>query len=193
MSEDSKVTTHPISVDVPHTKVAQDNFDGISYGKGASWLKAAFNLFGREIFLTGLASYFKEFQFKNSTLDDFLRHMSDAGKKLNHPLDFVSWANTWLKTAGCNVIWHDVEEENGKIKKFTVQQRTHKNGDSNRLRVQKYSVGFYDADMNVTYVHDITTKDDAETFDVPELVGKDIPFAYHINYNSHGFGKFVID
>jgi aminopeptidase N len=68
-----------------------------------------------------VASYFKEFSFKNSTLDDFLRHMGNASKEMKMEQDFVKWAYTWLKTAGCNQIWHDVEEEGGKIKKFTVQ------------------------------------------------------------------------
>jgi aminopeptidase N len=67
-------------VDVIHTEAASDIFDGISYGKGASWLNQAFNLFGREVFQVGLASYFKEFAYKNSTLDDFIRHMGDAAK-----------------------------------------------------------------------------------------------------------------
>jgi len=38
MSEDQMPTTHPISCDVIHTDSARDIFDGISYGKGASWL-----------------------------------------------------------------------------------------------------------------------------------------------------------
>jgi aminopeptidase N len=78
LGEDQKDTTHPISLDVIHTEAAADIFDGISYGKGASWLNQAFRLFGREVFTRGLASYFKEFSFKNSTLDDFVRHLQQA-------------------------------------------------------------------------------------------------------------------
>ena len=108
-------------------------------------------------------------------------------------VDFKSWAESWLKTAGCNEIWHDIEEEDGKIKKFTVQQRVWKNGEGNRLRVQKYKCAFYDKDMKVIDVIEIITKDDKETFEVEELVGKDAPFAYHINYKNNGFAKFNID
>ena len=42
LGEDQKDTTHPICVDVPHTEMACDIFDGISYGKGASWLNQTF-------------------------------------------------------------------------------------------------------------------------------------------------------
>jgi len=50
----------------------------------------------------------------------------------------VAWADTWLKTSGLCYIWHDIVEEDGKIKKFTVNQKIHENGKDNRLRVQKY-------------------------------------------------------
>jgi aminopeptidase N len=96
--------------------------------------------------------------------------------------DFTSWAETWLKTAGCNIIWHDIEEEDGKIKKFTINQRIKEHGEGNRLRVQKYSCAFYDENMKVIDVIDIETKDDQETFDLDFLVGKPAPYAYHINY-----------
>ena len=72
---------------------------------------------------------------------------------------------------GCNIIWHDIQEEGGKIKKFTVQQRVNSEGQGNKLRVQKYGVAFYDQDMKVTKVVDIVTKDDQESFEIPELAG----------------------
>jgi len=72
------------------------------------------------VFKTGIASYFKEYSFKNTKLEDFIRHMSLAAKQHKIKIDFAAWAETWLKTAGCNVIWHDIIEEEGKIKKFTV-------------------------------------------------------------------------
>lgn len=63
--------------------------------------------------------------------------MSEAAKKEGKE-DFEAWSDTWLKTAGCNEIWHEIEEENGIIKKFVVNQRSYKHGDNNRLRKQKY-------------------------------------------------------
>jgi hypothetical protein len=47
--------------------------------------------------------------------------------------------------------------------------------------------------MKITKVIDIVTKDDQETFDIPELVGQEAPAAYHINYQNKGFAKFKID
>ena len=45
--------------------------------------------------------------------------MSEAAKKEGKE-EFEAWSDTWLKTAGCNEIWHEIEEENGIIKKFVV-------------------------------------------------------------------------
>lgn len=86
--------------------------------------------------------------------------MNEAVKKLGIEGDFIAWTDSWLKTAGCNYIWHDIEEKDGKITKFLVNQDTHENGEGNRLRKQKYQVAFYDKDMKVISTHDITTKDD---------------------------------
>ena len=80
---DQSSTTHPIAADVVHTGVAEDIFDGISYGKGASLMKQMWHLWGRNMFKQGLKTYFEEFSFKNTTLDDFYRHMSLAQKTCN--------------------------------------------------------------------------------------------------------------
>jgi len=91
------------------------------------------------------------------------------------------------------LIWHDITEADGKITKFVVNQKINEHGEKNRLRKQKYKVAFYDDKMEIIDSYDITTKDDQETFEVPEMVGKDAPFAYHINYMNFGYAKFVID
>ncbi len=75
--------------------------------------------------------------------------MKSAASKVGIKEDFGAWADTWLKTAGVNEIWHEITEKDGKIDTFTVQQRVHKNGQSNRLRQQSYVVDFLDKDMNV--------------------------------------------
>jgi aminopeptidase N len=70
--------------------------------------------------------------------------LSQAATELNSKYDFKQWSETWLKTAGCNEIWHEIEEEDGKIKKFTVHQSVWKHGENNRLRQQIYLLAFLD-------------------------------------------------
>mmetsp|Transcript_9866 Transcript_9866/g.16592 ORF Transcript_9866/g.16592 Transcript_9866/m.16592 type:complete len:782 (-) Transcript_9866:41-2386(-) len=193
LSEDQKDTTHPISVDVIHTEAAQDIFDGISYGKGASWLNQTFHFFGREVFKVGLKSYFEEYAFKNTELKDFIRHLSNAAKQLKIETDLEAWTDSWLKTAGCNIIWHEIEEAEGKITKFIVHQRPNVNGAGNRLRKQKYQVAFYNDKMKPLKIVDVETSETQESFELTELIGKKAAHAYHINYKNFGYAKFKID
>ena len=145
----------------------------------------------------GIETYFAEYSFKNTELGDFIRHMNDAAIKVGIKEDFKGWCDTWLKTAGCNIIWHEVEADkpnDGVIKKFVVQQRVHKHGKpTNRLRKQKYRVDFLDKQMRVVAQHDVFTRADAETIEIKELAGKPMPYAFHINAGNYGFAKFKID
>ena len=97
--------------------------------------------------------------------------MNDACKTLKHPDNFGDWAKTWLETAGCNIIRHQLEVKAGKISKFIVTQEVHKNGEGNRLRKQKFSVNLLDKNMKVVSSFDIVTKEDTASFELPEMVG----------------------
>ena len=132
LAEDQISTTHPISVEVSDTDKGQNMFDGISYGKGAAWLNQSFHLFGREVFQKGIASYFKEFSWKNTKLEDFINHMDIAAKELKLP-DFKAWSDTWLKKAGCNIISHTILEHRGVITRFTVNQKCNEHGDEQQI------------------------------------------------------------
>lgn len=127
-----------------HTVAALDGFDGISYCKGASFLKQLNFMHGEEMFKKALRSYFAQFQYKNTKLEDLIQHLNKASGEMGGQGDLSEWFSSWLKTSGCNLISHSIEEEGGKIKKFVVNQKVHKYGDSNRLRVQKYQVAFLD-------------------------------------------------
>jgi len=61
-------STHPIACHVPDTAAADLLFDGISYGKGASFLHQLVFFFGMHVLRKGLASYFKKYSFKNTEL-----------------------------------------------------------------------------------------------------------------------------
>lgn len=47
--------------------------------------------------------------------------------------------------------------------------------------------------MKITKIAEIFTRDDVESFDVEELIGLEVPKAFHINYKNFGYGKFKID
>lgn len=95
--EDQLVTTHPIEADAVSTEEAFANFDGITYGKGASVLKQVSHLIGKEQFRNGVRQYFKKHAFKNAKRKDFIAELEAAsGTELSE------WTRDWLKREGVN-------------------------------------------------------------------------------------------
>lgn len=71
-------STHPICCNITSTDEAESLFDGISYGKGSAFLKQVYNVLGYEIIKQGLHMYFEKFQWKNTTLPDFVGCLAEA-------------------------------------------------------------------------------------------------------------------
>lgn len=67
--------TRPIRGVVRDTSVAQSNFDGIVYGKGAAVINQMCNIVGFNNFSLALGNYFERFAWNNATLTDLLDDM----------------------------------------------------------------------------------------------------------------------
>lgn len=99
LGEDQKPTTHPISCKVADTEATFLNFDGITYGKGASVLKQLRERIGAGPFREGLRLHFARHAFGNATLQDFLANLGTAADE-----DLGSWSRLWLETSGVNTL-----------------------------------------------------------------------------------------
>ena len=97
--QDQLPTTHPIVADIEDLEAADQNFDGITYAKGASVLKQLGAYAGREAFREASRRYFRCHAFGNATLQDFLEILEEVTGK-----DMQGWARDWLQTAGLPVI-----------------------------------------------------------------------------------------
>mmetsp|Transcript_19163 Transcript_19163/g.22123 ORF Transcript_19163/g.22123 Transcript_19163/m.22123 type:complete len:523 (+) Transcript_19163:21-1589(+) len=71
-AEDDLSTGHPICKQAPHTDSADDMINGITYGKGCSFLKQLFHLIGYDTFSRATQIYFEKYQWKNTVLKNFL-------------------------------------------------------------------------------------------------------------------------
>lgn len=95
----------PVQVDVNHPDEISSLFDGaIVYAKGARLMRMCQEYIGHEAFRTGLASYFKEFAYKNTDDDDLWRHLSEASGK-----NIGLLMNTWIAQSGYPVVSVDSE------------------------------------------------------------------------------------
>src|SRR6185312_5421090 len=100
--EDQRETTHPIEAVVPDTGEAFANFDGITYGKGASVLKQLAFLLGENEFRDGVRRYLKDHAYGNTEESDFFGAMTRASGQ-----DLSAWRKDWLDAAGVNTVRAD--------------------------------------------------------------------------------------
>ncbi|MDP8905224.1 MAG: aminopeptidase N [Chloroflexota bacterium] len=96
---DQLPTTHPIAASAGDTEIAFLNFDGITYGKGASVLKQLVKAIGFEGFREGMRLYFRRHAWGNATLHDFLGCLEEGSRR-----SLAEWARLWLETASLNTL-----------------------------------------------------------------------------------------
>ncbi|MEW1980100.1 aminopeptidase N [Citricoccus sp. NPDC079358] len=93
--QDQYPTTHPIVADITDLEAARQNFDGITYAKGASVLKQLVAFVGRDAFMAASREYFARHAWGNASLSDFVDALEEASGR-----DLEEWVDTWLHTRG---------------------------------------------------------------------------------------------
>ena len=114
--QDQLVTTHPIEATIDDVATAFTNFDGITYGKGASVLKQLNFYLGADQFRDGVRSYFKEHAYTNTTLSDFIGSLEKVSGK-----DLHAWSKAWLEDAGLDSVEAVYTCESDKISAFSLK------------------------------------------------------------------------
>jgi len=69
---DDHSSTHPVRNDVASLAETESVFDGVSYGKGASFLKQVTKVFGKESLSRALHTFFNKYQWKNAEYKDLI-------------------------------------------------------------------------------------------------------------------------
>ncbi|MEU6142735.1 aminopeptidase N [Streptomyces sp. NPDC047081] len=92
---DQGPASHPIHQPIHDVAQAASIFDSITYPKGASVLQQLMTYVGEERFRAGMAAYFARHAWGNTTLQDLIDALSEAGGR-----DLAGWRKAWLETAG---------------------------------------------------------------------------------------------
>ena len=103
--QDQLPTTHPIVADIPDLEAAKQNFDGITYAKGASVLKQLVAYVGFDAFIAGSRQYFRDHAYGNTTLADLLAALSAASGR-----DLAAGPAQWLQTSGISTLSSEIDE-----------------------------------------------------------------------------------
>ena len=187
--QDQLPTTHPIVADIPDLEAAKQNFDGITYAKGASVLKQLVAYVGFDAFIAGSRQYFRDHAYGNTTLEDLLAALSAASGR-----DLASWAASWLQTAGISTL--SVERDDGGRGAVTiVQDAVDPVSGREELRPHRLRVGSYNfaADGALVRTGSVETDVAGARTDVPELTGQTRPALLLVNDDDLTYAKVRLD
>lgn len=190
--QDQLPTTHPIVADIPDLEAAKQNFDGITYAKGASVLKQLVAYVGFEPFINASRAYFARHAYGNTTLADLLDVLAEAsGRDMGH------WAQLWLQTAGVPVLEVDAETaENGTFEAVTVRQDAPDPVSGEQVpRPHRLQLGLYDFNAEGWLERSGSVEVDVEgrRTPVPGLVGKARPALLLPNDGDLTYAKIRFD
>ncbi|WBQ01976.1 aminopeptidase N [Kribbella sp. CA-293567] len=100
LQADQRSSTHPVAADAVKDALGSlDDFDGISYAKGAAVLKQLNAYLGDEVFLNGVKAHIEANEFGNATFADLVAKWTEAGA-----VGLENWAQNWLRTPGVDTI-----------------------------------------------------------------------------------------
>ncbi|KUG52976.1 aminopeptidase N [Kocuria rosea subsp. polaris] len=168
--QDQLPTTHPVVADVQDLEAARQNFDGITYAKGAAVLKQLVAFVGYEPFVDACRSYFRRHAYGSTTLEDFLAVLEEASGR-----DVRGWAESWLATSGVSTLTLDLARDDDGTVTFAALLQDPGPG---VLRPHRLLLGGYERGPGDVLVRTGTVSVDlpAEaSVEVPELVGSTAP------------------
>ncbi|RNL63838.1 aminopeptidase N [Arthrobacter oryzae] len=189
--QDQLPTTHPIVADIPDLEAAKQNFDGITYAKGASVLKQLVAYVGFDAFIAGSRQYFKDHAYGNTTLTELLAVLSAASGR-----DLGEWARQWLQTSGISTLTSEITERDGVLGAVTVfQDAEDPITGRQEPRPHRLRIGFYNLDDAGALVRSDSVETDVAgpRTELAVLAGKPRPALLLVNDEDLSYAKVRLD
>ncbi len=184
--QDQLPTTHSVAGEAPDTEIAFLNFDGITYGKGASVLKQLVKYIGRDAFRDGLRIYFGRYGWSNATLDEFLGSLEESsGTSLQE------WARLWLRTASLNTLSTEWQADGGRITALAIQQTAPPENPT--LRPHALELALAKDGPQGLKINSISAWIDGPDTPIADARGHEVPDLVFPNYGDHAYAKVSLD
>ena len=159
-------STHPVAgAPAVDADAALQDFDGISYAKGASVLRQLIAYVGDDAFIEGTAAYLKRHAFGNADLADLLGALESVSAK-----DLGAWSRAWLLTADRDRLSVETTVVAGEVTAATLRRLVpagHRADRPHALDVAGFTDGIEALRTTVLVTGDETP--------LPELVGRPLP------------------
>ena len=189
--QDQLPTTHPIVADIPDLEAAKQNFDGITYAKGASVLKQLVAYVGFEAFIAGSRQYFRDHAYGNTTLAELLAALGAASGR-----DLGEWARQWLQTSGISTLSCEITGHGDALSAVAVlQDAVDPTTGRQEPRPHRLRIGLYDFDDAGALVRTDSVETDVSgaRTDVTDLAGKPRPALLLVNDDDLSYAKVRLD
>jgi len=190
--QDQLPSTHPIAANMPDLDSVYENFDGITYAKGASALRQLVAWVGEENFLKGLKAYFDKHAWKNTELTDLLSELSISSGR-----DLESWTKLWLQSSGATLLRPQIQTDaNNVITNATIQQEPPSSppGLPPVLRPHRLVVGTYEKQgTKLVRTNRFEIDVEGKETKVSELVGLKRPALILVNDDDLTYAKIRLD
>jgi aminopeptidase N len=185
--QDQLPTTHPISTPCADTDQVRQNFDGITYQKGAAVLRQLVAWVGDAAFTEGVRDYFRRHRWGNADLREFLACIERASQR-----DLSSWSAQWLQTTGMNTLRPVLEVAGATVRSLAVMQSASPAHPT--LRSHHVRIGLYRLEGGrLTRYRQVDTEVRGEHTDVPDLAGEAAPDLVLVNDDDLTFAKLRFD
>ncbi len=184
---DERSTTHPIAGPVVDTDATFFNFDGITYGKGASVLKQLVATLGRDGFRAGLRVYFDRHAWSNATLADFLAALEEgSGVRLG------DWAHRWLELPSLNTLEAHWTVRDGAIERMELAQSAPDGHPTLRPHALEVAL-IRHGDNGRALVEAVAARVDGAEAWVHDAAGRPAPDLVFPNHGDHAYAKIRLD
>ncbi|MGH2585828.1 MAG: M1 family aminopeptidase, partial [Dehalococcoidia bacterium] len=186
LRQDQLVTTHPIAGAVADTDQTFLNFDGITYGKGASVLQQLVATIGLDAFRDGMRRYFRRFEWGNATLRDFLSALAEGTGR-----DLHAWAALWLETPSVNTLAASWEGDGERLTSFELTQTAPPEYPT--LRPHHVEIGLGREEDGRIELDVLPAEIDGAEAAVAGASGRPVPAFVFPNHNDLTFAKVALD
>ncbi|MGE3856163.1 MAG: aminopeptidase N [Dehalococcoidia bacterium] len=184
--QDQLITTHPIAGQVADTDATFLNFDGITYGKGASVIKQLVAAMGMDGFRAGMRGYFQQHAFGNTTLSQWLDALGEGVGR-----DLHGWAQLWLETPSLNTIAATVEADGDRVAALTLTQTAPAGYPT--LRPHVMDIALVRDEGGTLTVREVPASIDGATATIEAAQGQPLPDLVFPNHHDHDFAKVALD
>ncbi len=186
--QDQLPSTHPVVADIVDLEAVQENFDGITYAKGASVLRQLVAWVGREPFEAGLRRYFDRHAWGNAELSDLLAELEAASGR-----DLRAWSRAWLESAGVTTLRSELSTGPADvITELAVRQDAPPEHPT--LRPHRMAIGGYDLSGGLlTRAFRVELDVDGARTPVPALSGRPRPDLLLLNDDDLTYARIRLD